>query len=110
MHSPRALFPGLIVAFALGAVVQTQAHECRCNGIVLNGSLNTADFDGGVGYGTGYASMEVIGYTMTMPSVSAFAFAHAHAFAFAGSHAFAFAHGMSGHGGMHGGFGGGGHR
>lgn len=99
-----------IIALVLSAVAHAEAHGCGCDGIVLNGKLNTADFDGGVGYGAGYGGVEVVGYTMTVPSASAFAFAHARAFAFARAHAFAFSHGMSGHGGMHGGFGGGGHR
>jgi hypothetical protein len=89
----------------LVGLAQAQAHECHCYGIVLNGSLNTADFNGGVGYGAEYGGTEVIGYTISFPATSAFAFAHAQAFGFARSSV----HG--GHpGGARGRHGGGGHR
>ncbi len=86
MHTTRAfLIAGSIAAVMLGRVAQTQAHDCRCYGIVLNGNLDTADFDGGVGYGAAYGGEEVLGYTMSIPSTSAFAFARTHAIAFARS-------------------------
>jgi hypothetical protein len=101
----EALIAGAIV-FVSSVVAQAETNDCRCHGIVLNGTLNTFDFSGGVGYGSGSGGMELVGYTTGIPSSSAFAFAHARAFAIAqgvGRHV-----GHSGWG--HGGFGGGGHR
>ncbi|HUO88022.1 MAG TPA: hypothetical protein VMU08_02515 [Rhizomicrobium sp.] len=82
------------------------AHE-RGQPLVLNGQLNTADFDGGVGdrFGAGvYAGP--YGYAISYGGASAGAFAAARAAAFA--HASAFARASSG--GMHGGGAHGGHR
>ena len=98
MHTPRAfILIGSIAAVMLGSTAQSQAHDCHCYGIVLNGSLNTADFDGGVGYGAAYGGAEIVGYTISGPSTSAFGFARTHTFAFARSTS------------MHGGLIGGGH-
>jgi hypothetical protein len=102
------------------------AHEgddadCGCRhhhdeSIVLNGRLNTGDFDGGVGYGTagdGYAS----GYSFSYGSASSSAFAGGFASAAAYARASASVsisisthfgggfHGGVGHGGGHGGYG-----
>ena len=114
MQIRGTLFPGLFAAFTLGAVVQAQADECNCGTVVLNGSLNTADFSGGVGYGAGYGGAESAGYTYTIPSAPLFAMGRPRIFPFGNIHfgnvhPFPFAHGMSGHGGMHVGFGGGHH-
>jgi hypothetical protein len=89
-----------IILFGLASA--SVAHE-RENRIVLNGQLNTADFDGGVGDRFG-DSGGAYGYAVSYGSAAAFsgsaAFASAHAAAFA--HASAFSHGAF-HGGMHGG-------
>ena len=83
------------------------AHE-RGQPLVLNGLLNTADFDGGVGdrFGAGTYTGSY-GYAISYGGASAGAFAAARAAAFA--HASAFAR-SSFHGGMHGSMHGGGHR
>jgi hypothetical protein len=94
-----------MAAVMLGSIAQSQSQDCHCYGIVLNGSLNTADFNGGVGYGAEYVGEEMVSYAFSVPSTSAFAVAHAHTFAFARS--------LSSHGGhIGGGHGchGGGHR
>ena len=112
-----------VAFFAVPALAHEDdnADDCGCHhhqGLVLNGTLNTADFDGGVGYGVagdGYAS----GYSFSYGGASAFAGSSAAAFALASASAhvsisthFGGFHGGIGHGGGmgHGGFGGhGGH-
>lgn len=102
MRTIRALslaFAGLLFAAATPAA----ACDCNCCREVLNGRLNTSDFDGGVGYGSSYGVIDAGGG-------GAFAAAHASAFAFARARASASAHsgfhGRSG-GGVNGGWGGG---
>jgi hypothetical protein len=98
----------LVVATAaiLFAASPSLAHErCGCRGEVLNGRLNTADFDGGVGDRTGDGGAYggggyVIAYGDASSASGAFAAARASAFASASSHAFA--HGGGHGGGMHG--------
>lgn len=107
--------------FAAPALAHEEDGDCDCHHqqpVVLNGYLNTGDFDGGVGYGTagdGYAS----GYSFSYGGASASAFAGASAAAFARASASVnvsisthfgggFHGGMGGHGGyggMHGGMG-----
>ncbi len=111
MRRMRAIAAGAacLVALSLSAT----AHErCGCRaggGEVLNGRLNTSDFDGGVGdrfgdggavYGGSYAMASGGGSAGAFASSSAFASAHASAYAHASfsSHS---SHG--GHGGGHGG-------
>ena len=118
----------LIAAAAalLAAGVSASAHErCGCeHGLVLNGKLNTYDFDGGVGdrfgdggaaYGGGYAIAYGGGGAFAGGYVGASASASASASAFAsvsistriGSfHDGSGMHGGSHGGGMHGGYGG----
>lgn len=108
MRCPRSLLlGGATAALMLVGLAQSQAHDCHCYGLVLNGRLNTADFDGGVGYDAAFTDAGGGGYTMSVPTTSAFAFASAHAQAFA----FARSGAHGGHfGGGHGCHGGGGHR
>lgn len=103
------LIAGCIAALMFGAGASAEERDCHCSQIVLNGSLNTADFDGGVGgvvddgaYGSGG------GYASADASTQADAFARARAF----SAAFSRGRGSHGNGGHHGGCGGGhgGHR
>lgn len=100
----RFLTAGLVAGLMLGA--SAQAHDCGCRGIELNGRLNTADFDGGVGGVVDYGGYGGGGYAFVGASAHAFAFASAFARAGAFSHGGGGMHG----GGMHGGWGGGGHR
>ncbi len=97
----RLSIAGFIAALTLGA--SAQAHDRDCNGVVLNGCLNTADFNGGVGYGVDYGGAGGGGYAAGSAYASAFAFAHARAFAFGRSIGVPRTHS----GGMHGSFGGG---
>ena len=107
----------LVIAAAIFAASTSSvfAHErCGCReGLVLNGRLNTADFDGGVGDrfgsdagGGGYAI--AYGGASAGGASGAFASARASAFASASSHAFS---NSGGQGGTHagGGYGGGHH-
>jgi hypothetical protein len=103
------LIAGCIATLMLGASASAEERDCHCSEIVLNGSLNTADFDGGVGgvvdYGGG-------GGGGGEAESEAHAFAHASAFAAAFSRGVG-SHGGGGHhgggGGHHGGCPGGGH-
>lgn len=100
-----AILAGCIVVFMVSAAgAHERYRDCDCR-VVLNGCLNTADFDGGVGYGAaaegGGGGVFVVGGSSAFASASAFAFARAHA-------SVSFGRGM--HGGMHGGGGGWGHR
>jgi hypothetical protein len=71
------------------------AHErCACHEVVLNGQLNMAGFDGGVGDRFG-ASDD--GYTSTYAYMSGRSFTRSSAFAFARASAHASAH-VGGHG------------
>ncbi|MEI9995484.1 MAG: hypothetical protein WDM91_12880 [Rhizomicrobium sp.] len=95
----------LIAILAACSVTAAAAHDgCRCREpLVLNGRLQTANFDGGVGdrYGdSGYV------YGGTTVVVGGNASAGGSGTAFAAARASAFAHA----GGFHGGHGGGGHR
>jgi hypothetical protein len=112
----RFLIAGFIAGLMLGASASVEAHDCGCSGIVLNGRLNTADFDGGVG-GSGYeGGSGGGGYAIGFASGRSFASASAFAFARASAFSASFSHGTGMHGGgmhgggMHGGWGGGGHR
>jgi hypothetical protein len=117
-----AAFAALFAAPAF-AHEENDADDCGCHhnhhALVLNGYLNTGDFDGGVGYGMagdGYAS----GYSFSYGGASASAFAGAFAHASASAHVSISTHfgggfhggvghtGTGGYGGMHGGMGGGG--
>src|ERR1700761_9637455 len=101
----------LIVLAAVGlSALGAHAHEsCGCRGsLVLNGRLNTADFDGGVGdrFGDGGASGGG-GYAYAAGDGAAAGFARGSAVAFASAHASAFSHSsisahFGGHGMMHG--------
>ena len=124
MRRMRAIAAGAacLVALSLPAF----GHErCGCGGgEVLNGRLNTADFDGGVGdrYGDGGVAYGG-GYAITYGGAPSGAFAGASASASARASAYARAsvtthfvsfhgggHGGGMHGGgMHGGYGGGHH-
>jgi hypothetical protein len=106
------LIAGSIATLMLGSVASAEERDCHCSEIVLNGSLNTADFNGGVGgvvddgaYGGGG------GYASADASAHASAFAQARAFSAAFSRGRG-GHGSHGGGGHHGGCGGGhgGHR
>ena len=92
----------------LGASASAEAHNCGCSGIVLNGRLNTADFDGGVGGGGDYGGFGGGGYAISFASGRSFASASAFARASAFSHGGGMHGGGMHGGGMHGGWGGGG--
>jgi len=98
------LIAGCIATLLLGAGASADERDCHCSEIVLNGNLNTADFDGGVGgvvdYGGGGG-----GGGDAESDASAHAFARAYAF----SAAFSRGVGSHGGGGHHGGGGGGHH-
>jgi hypothetical protein len=83
------------------AVIVTAAHaESRdCNSAVLNGCLDAAEFNGGVGYGADGGAVNYGGggaYGAARASASAYAHARAFAFARAGVHGGHGGHGSSG--------------
>ena len=99
-----------LAAFMSGAAASAGTRDCGCCGVVLNGCLNTADFDGGVGYGADDGGSGGGGYATShaYASASAVVFARAHAQGVAFSQR-GRTHGGHG-GGMRGGWGGGGRR
>ncbi|HEY0107242.1 MAG TPA: hypothetical protein VGB91_14265 [Rhizomicrobium sp.] len=119
----RMRHAALVAALFVSMATPSLAHErCDCRE-VLNGRLNTADFDGGVGDRFGDGGIATGGgYVIAYGSASAFGASGAAASASASAHAFAHASistriissfhggGMHGGGGTHGGSYGGGHR
>ena len=104
----RTRLVALVAAFAALAGSAFAQEDCGCthNRVVLNGHLNTYDFDGGVGdrFGDGGASGGGATIVYGGASAGGYASAGAHASAFASAsastHVFSF---TSFHGGMHGG-------
>jgi hypothetical protein len=103
------LFAALAACISLTAVSASAHEPCGCRErLVLNGQLNTADFDGGVGdrFGGGgaiYGGTTVMVYGNASAGGSAFAAAHASAYARASvsTHIGGGAHGGASHGGGH---------